>query len=153
MNKESPYRHQAEQNRRRVVRKNTVKETGKLPSRNKVHGKKRQIKQWKVKYPLIRLLVLFFIFLPITIYSAYQYFYPEVGNGKVVHSSGGYRISVEANHKQKILYHKVEQGDTLPKLSLKYYHSEDGVETIRKANNLQGYEVEIGQVLKVPITE
>ena len=202
MNKEAPYRLRAEQMRKKVDRKNPKEETEGLPSRNKVHGRKKQNHQWKVKYPMIRLLVLFFILLPITIYSAYRYIHPLDGIGKAINSSGGYRISLEENNyqeksskdlltsgesdnlpvqeesivpvepkpitndhtsledgkntestSQKILYHHVEKGDNLFRISLKYYQSQEGMEIIRKANNLQGDEVLVGQVLTIPITD
>lgn len=44
-----------------------------LPPRSKVHGEKQQKTNIRVKYPIIRLLVLFFILMPVVIYSAYTY--------------------------------------------------------------------------------
>jgi LysM repeat protein len=36
---------------------------------------------------------------------------------------------------------------------LKYYHSKAGEDTIRKANNLKGNEIYLGQVLKIPLSK
>ncbi|USK37762.1 LysM peptidoglycan-binding domain-containing protein [Cytobacillus firmus] len=76
MSKEDPYRDQAERLRKRIDRK---QETGDsvqksaLPPRSRIHQEKRKKNKWRVKYPVIRLLALFFILLPITIFSIYQY--------------------------------------------------------------------------------
>ncbi|MBU8770609.1 LysM peptidoglycan-binding domain-containing protein [Cytobacillus oceanisediminis] len=76
MNKEDPYRDQAERLRKKIDRKQEVEYSGQksaLPPRSRVHQEKRKKSKWKVKYPVIRLLALFFILLPITIFSIYQY--------------------------------------------------------------------------------
>lgn len=49
---------------------------GNLPPRSEVHGRKRKKKKKKkptIQYPLIRLLVVFFILLPLIIISIYAY--------------------------------------------------------------------------------
>ncbi len=43
-----------------------------LPPRSRVHHQKQKKNKWKLKYPVIRLLALFFILLPITIFSIYS---------------------------------------------------------------------------------
>lgn len=76
MNKEDPYRDQAERLRKKIDRKQETEYSGQksaLPPRSRVHQEKRKKSKWKVKYPVIRLLALFFILLPITIFSIYQY--------------------------------------------------------------------------------
>lgn len=76
MNKEDPYRDQAERLRKKIDRKQEAEYSGQksaLPPRSRVHQEKRKKSKWKVKYPVIRLLALFFILLPITIFSIYQY--------------------------------------------------------------------------------
>jgi LysM repeat protein len=69
---------QAEALRELVQQKNKpAKEEGlSLPPRSEVHRRKKskkreKKKKWKLKYPLIRLLVLFFILLPISMLSIY----------------------------------------------------------------------------------
>ncbi len=44
-----------------------------LPSRSEVHRKKKKKSKAKIKFPLIKLLVLFFILLPIGFYCIYAY--------------------------------------------------------------------------------
>ncbi|MBN8200319.1 LysM peptidoglycan-binding domain-containing protein [Bacillus sp. NTK034] len=76
MNKEDPYRDQAERLRKKIDRKLETENSGQksaLPPRSRVHQEKRKKSKWKIKYPVIRLLALFFILLPITIFSIYQY--------------------------------------------------------------------------------
>lgn len=236
MNKEAPYRDQAERTRKKIVRtksNNASPEMEELPPRSKLHRQKRNKNRWKLKYPVIRLLVLFFILLPISIFSAYSYLNNEdgdVGNGAV--KSGGYeKISIEKasinkekeaslpvsfeekdmetekaavepaplaedsvpspadskntpdvtpksqvsnkvtpiepkegqemvpNQEQKktnqanekIVYHTVRKGDNLFRIALTYYNSQHGMDIIRQANNMQGDEVQLGQVLKIPL--
>ena len=76
MNKERPYRDQAEKLRRKID-KSTFEEgqmvdREELPPRSRVHEQKEKKNKWKLKYPVIRLLVLFFLLLPITIFSIYS---------------------------------------------------------------------------------
>ncbi|MBS4191070.1 LysM peptidoglycan-binding domain-containing protein [Bacillus sp. FJAT-49705] len=73
MNKEGPYRDQAERLRKKVYRnlepEDMTTEKASLPPRSRLHREKRQKSKWKVKYPVIRLLALMFILLPIAIFS------------------------------------------------------------------------------------
>ncbi|MDE3839434.1 peptidoglycan-binding protein LysM [Bacillus methanolicus] len=84
MNREDPYRDQAERLRKRIERLPIENEEnpGKLPPRSEIHRNKKKKNKWKLKYPVIRLLVLFFILLPITIYSAYTYLEGQKFSGK-----------------------------------------------------------------------
>jgi LysM repeat protein len=241
MNKEAPYRDQAERTRKKIVRtksNSTSLETEELPPRSKLHRQKRNKNKWNVKYPVIRLLVFFFILLPISIFSAYSYLHNENGDVKIgAVKSGGYEeISIEKNSNnteteisspvrfeekdveektsvepaplaedsvplasesknppsvtpktqvsnkvtpgepeesqvtisnddqktselnsevvqvdKKIVYHTVKKGDNLFRISLTYFNSQSGMDIIRQANNLQGDEVQLGQVLKIPL--
>ncbi|GLB58029.1 LysM peptidoglycan-binding domain-containing protein [Cytobacillus sp. NCCP-133] len=84
MNKEGPYRDQAERLRRKIDRKLESDSSGQkaaLPPRSRIHQEKRNKNKWKVKYPVIRLLSLFYILLPITIFSIYSYLSKEKGMG------------------------------------------------------------------------
>jgi LysM repeat protein len=238
MNKEAPYRDQAERTRKKIMRtksNNVSPELEEIPPRSKLHRQKRNKNKWKLKYPVIRLLALFFILLPISIFSAYSYLNNDgggVGNGAV--KSGGYeKISIEKdstnqekqaslpvsfeekdmeaektavepaplaedsvpspadsknpavtpkskvsnkvspiepkeaqeivpNQKheesnelnqtdEKTVYHTVKEGDNLFRISLTYFNSQHGMDIIRHANNLQGDEVQLGQILKIPL--
>ena len=52
---------------------------------------------------------------------------------------------------EKVLSHTVQPNETLFRVAMKYYNSQDGLEIIRKANNIKGNEIQAGQVLKIPI--
>jgi cytoskeletal protein RodZ len=74
MSKEEPYRDQAEKLKKRIEKyKEPVPEETLLPPRSELHRPKKKKTKVKVKFPLIRLLALFFILLPITIFSIYTY--------------------------------------------------------------------------------
>jgi LysM repeat protein len=215
MNKEEPFRSQAERLKRRIekINEETTEVRDQLPPREQIHREKRKKTKWKIKYPIIRILVLFFILLPIVIFSAYSYL--EEGKGskteKVTGDSSGYEVinfeksetestvETEADEKENapveddqeavevqqsisqdtpiespasepipisgqgtdknvepapsVIYHTVKSGENLYRISLKYYHSKAGEDTIRKANNLKGNEIYLGQVLKIPLNK
>jgi len=75
VNKEEPYRDQAERLKQRIqkINEKVDGDSEKLPPREHVHRQKRKKTKWKVKYPVIRLLVLCFILLPIIIFSVISY--------------------------------------------------------------------------------
>lgn len=50
-----------------------------------------------------------------------------------------------------IIEHKVQPGETLFRISQKYYSDRNGEEIIKKANDLNGNTVYTGQVLKIPL--
>ena len=216
MNKEEPFRTEAERLKRRIekINEETTEGREKLPPREQIHRAKRTKTKLKVKYPIIRILVLFFILLPIVIFSAYSYL--EEGKSKktekVTGESSGYEVinfeksetesssvtKVDENKEdnsnveieedvievqqpvstetpildpvseqgnssvpntdknssastETIITHTVKTGENLYRISLKYYHSKAGEEIIRKANNIKGNEIVVGQVLKIPV--
>ncbi len=211
MNKEDPYRDQAEKLRQKIER--PTFEEGKpvkreeLPPRSAVHrhGKSKKTKL-KVKYPLIRLLALFFVLLPITVISIYSIIAKDkIDNVKetIIESTEEFEtIEIEeeenqimedeegtqeeaensnpdneqagesltepqsragAGHKtaaapltvyeKDIIYHKVKRGETITRISLKYYRSKAGIEIIKAANDLTSNEILAGQVLTIPLNK
>ncbi|MEH6994637.1 LysM peptidoglycan-binding domain-containing protein [Neobacillus drentensis] len=96
MNKEVPFRTQAERLKQRIEKINEETSEGrdKLPPREQIHREKRKKTKLKVKYPIIRILVLFFILLPIVIFSAYSYLEEGKSNKteKVTGESSGYEV-------------------------------------------------------------
>lgn len=52
---------------------------------------------------------------------------------------------------EKVIYHTVNSKDNLYRIALKYYQSTEGIEIIKKANNLQGDNILAGQKLKIPL--
>jgi LysM repeat protein len=105
MNREDPYRDQAERLRKRIEKINDVNhDKSQLPPRNDLHRSRKKKTKWKLKYPIIRLLVLFFILLPITIFSIYTYLEGKkpIGSEKVSSSTEGYEsINLETPQKEE----------------------------------------------------
>ncbi|GAM13885.1 LysM peptidoglycan-binding domain-containing protein [Mesobacillus selenatarsenatis] len=239
MNKEKPIRDQAERLRKRVERKSedTVEKKESLPPRSEMHRQKQKKTKVKVKYPVIRLMTLFFILLPISFFSIISYLdgtkmplnksleragveminvesrddgkvvdqvedqeapsYEEIADpeeidvvaaGPAPSSSGDKntaeapgdsedkesgKITVPASAEsenepadtegskatgegesatsEKVLYHTVKPNETLFRVAMTYYKSQEGIPIIKKANNIQGNEIQAGQVLKIPI--
>lgn len=103
MNKERPYRDQAERLRQKIEKMNEpiVKDSN-LPPRSELHRNKKKRTKWKLKYPLIRLLVLFFILLPIIFFSIYTYMggnYFEVKKVSVSPNNGYETIDLDNSKK------------------------------------------------------
>lgn len=102
MNNDEQNRDQAERLRHKIeqIKENprASRASKKLPPRSEVHNQKRKKTKWKLKYPIIRLLVLFFILLPIIIFSIYTYNEKQrLGAENIVNSdTGGYeRVDIE----------------------------------------------------------
>jgi LysM repeat protein len=239
VNKEKPIRDQAERLRKRVERKseNTIEKKESLPPRSEMHRQKQKKTKVKVKYPVIRLMALFFILLPISFFSILSYLdgakmplnktleragveminvetkddtnskeqeadqeapsYEEIADPDGIDvvaagpapSSGGDKNTVEvpvvdeekeggktavpasaetvkepaiaedakaaeeiaSESSEEVIYHTVKPSETLFRVAMTYYKSQDGIPIIQKANNLKGNEIQTGQVLKIPI--
>lgn len=231
MNMEEPHRDQAERLRKRMARPESESRSsslsGQLPPRSEVHKRKRKKTKWKLKYPVIRLLVLFFILLPIIIFSVYTSQFKgnsektsnerddyetvdfdgensdeqtvkdesaneetdndssqkneassaitesdventedtetetpvsnestEPKNGNQTASptnSASNKGQDESSSDEKTIYHKVKSNETLYRIAMNYYHSPSGIEIIKKANGIQGNEIQTGQTLKIPV--
>ncbi|MFF2448757.1 LysM peptidoglycan-binding domain-containing protein [Neobacillus sp. NPDC058068] len=100
MNKEEPYRDQAERLKQRIQKineKNEIVEEGdKLPPREQIHRQKKKKTKWKIKYPVISFLVLSFILLPVIIYSV------------ILYSDGGKKINgTERNSGDSVGYETI----------------------------------------------
>ncbi|CAM3879633.1 LysM peptidoglycan-binding domain-containing protein [Mesobacillus zeae] len=93
MNKEAPYRDQAERLRKKIDRtkKPETESLNALPPRNRHHDPKKHKVKFKLKYPVIRMLVLFFILLIVSIISANTYLSGKEGRpDDVPANSGGF---------------------------------------------------------------
>lgn len=80
-----PYRDQAARLKQKIERapeKAPLKKREPLPARSEVHREKKKKNKWRMKYPLISMLLLFFILLPLTVFSIYSYF--DSRNGPLV---------------------------------------------------------------------
>lgn len=51
----------------------------------------------------------------------------------------------------KVVLHTVQPQETLFRISMNYYKSQEGIALIQKWNGLNGNEISNGQVLKIPI--
>lgn len=231
MNKEEPIRDQAEKLRKRMNDVDlkvdstqdgkTTLSNEKLPPRSRVHKQKQLKKKTKikVKYPLIRLLGMFFILLPIVIFSIYTYndsqkssvsttveeskgaeavYYTDTDEeiaeeeeektvteeavteenveaeaGTVEESANAEQANssetaqettttpestTNSNTKaepvdQSVVYHKVQPGETVYRLAMKYYKSQSGIDIIKKANSLSSNEITVGQTLTIPLSK
>lgn len=237
MNREKPIRDQAERLRKKVERKSepAVEKKNSLPPRSEIHRQKQKKTNVKIKYPVIRLMALFFILLPISLFSIISYLDKEKGPfNQSQERAGAELINVESHSDdaglaqekevegapsyeeisepekreivaaapdpssssdkdtpekpdvisvketeikeaapastpvkvdaakdnpapsagaagEKIVYHTVKQGETLFRVAMTYYKSQEGIPIIKKANNLHGNEIQSGQVLKIPM--
>lgn len=238
MNREDPYRDQAERLRKKIdggtEQKDRKKEA--LPPRSSLHHQKKKKTKWKLKYPVMSLLAIFFILLPIAIFSIYTSIDNEPGGEAAEASKTSYETvdfgetadepaaageqtaeeekqaaageeqakdsnkdtaqeekqdsstselekkssdaaAVETGAKEpentadkekaagevqakpapeqketsgEFVTHTVQPGETMFRISMKYFKSQDGIEIIRQANGLSGNEIHVGQVLKIP---
>lgn len=231
MNKEEPIRDQAEKLRKRMKDVDLKVESSqdgkatlsndKLPPRSRVHKQKQLKKKTKikVKYPLIRLLGMFFILLPIVIFSIYTYndsqkssvsttVEESKGAEAVYYTDAEEEVAVEEEEKtetkevvtdenveaegdtveesvnadqanssetaqgttttpesttnsttkvepvdQTVVYHKVQPGETVFRIAMKYYKSQSGIDIIKKANSLSTNEITVGQTLTIPLSK
>ncbi|MDZ5471170.1 LysM peptidoglycan-binding domain-containing protein (plasmid) [Bacillus sp. 31A1R] len=247
MTREGRTRDQAERLRKRIEQSEELNidevevvsgegvKNKKLPPRSRLHKNKKQKTKFKLKYPIIRLLVLSFILLPIVIFSFYTYNenqkgtlktstgetdgyetvdlekeessdpssnldeveeneeeleteeQPESNNeaqsvveqteskdndnsASVNYDKGGsptpteQKTKVKKEEKQekeenssateqqkKMVYHTVQPSETLFRIAMKYYNSQAGIQIISEANGIVNNEIQVGQVLKIPL--
>jgi len=142
-----------------------------LPPRSEVHKKKKM--KWKVKHPLVRILALFFVLLPISIYSIYHlvekrpvqvvtiddesYETVDVDQQKG-HKPQQKPLENEAKEEEQesnetessFIYHTVQENETLYSIAMKYYGNEKGMDLIKEWNHLTSMKLQKGQVLKIP---
>ncbi|BCB04571.1 LysM peptidoglycan-binding domain-containing protein [Bacillus sp. KH172YL63] len=72
-----PYRDQAAKLKKKIERTPVEEPSRKrepLPPRSELHREKQKKNKWKLKHPLISMLLIFFILLPLTVFSIYSYF-------------------------------------------------------------------------------
>lgn len=55
------------------------------------------------------------------------------------------------NENGETIYHTVQKGETLYRISMHYYKSQEGIERIQSANGLVGNDISVGQKLKIPL--
>ncbi|MFD1738591.1 LysM peptidoglycan-binding domain-containing protein [Bacillus salitolerans] len=179
-----------------------------LPPRSKIHKAKDEKKKTKIKlkYPIIRMLMLLFILLPIALLSINYYLNNQEPTFKPASNpNSDYKEEISLDKKEEkmqtetknssktesvdqisqdqgssesdtvkevtqvpeptstqqdndvkktnydIVFHTVKQEETLYSISQHYYKSRTGEELIKQWNNLNGNDIEVGRVLKIPI--
>ncbi|MCA1054678.1 LysM peptidoglycan-binding domain-containing protein [Rossellomorea aquimaris] len=226
-----PFRDRAEKLKQKIERVQESPVPNKrepLPPRSELHREKKKKNKVKLKYPLISMLLLFFILMPLTVFSIYSYLdsrneplavmseeHNEVeevqydGTGEEdqsilteenqeavsseeetdssddaeedtpvtkkdgsstkptlptakaaeVEEPEGQTASATAGSEQgdaegqKVIQHTVQPQETIFRIAMKYYHSQEGIDIIKKANNLTSNEIQSGQVLNIPLSE
>lgn len=199
--------------------------TSSLPSRKEVHGKKKQKMKLKMKFPLVKLLALFFVLLPITVLAIYtslskddsteavdgnQASYSEV-KGFESYNKEDSKVVVETTDKEekeeasaskeepadkqekteaveepkeeavveetkeptptttetpaetpaetpkkeeaKVIQHTVKPNETIFRIAMTYFSSQEGIEIIKQYNGLSSNEITVGQVLQIPVNQ
>lgn len=56
----------------------------------------------------------------------------------------------KSQDEKAVVYHTVKTNETLYRIAMKYFNSQSGIEIIKKANNLNSNEIQVGQVLAIP---
>lgn len=105
MSKEEPYRDHAEKLKQRIDKADLANDDDfhPLPPRSAVHRSKKKRTKRKLKYPLIRLLTLFFILLPVVIFSVYTYLENK-------HFSGAEKVAIPAKGYETVNIAKPQTG-------------------------------------------
>jgi cytoskeletal protein RodZ len=228
-----PFRDKADKSKQKIERvqdEPAPKKREPLPPRSELHRDKKKKSKVKLKYPLISLLLLFFILMPLTVFGIYSYFdnrnepltvFSEEKNEvqevqyegsdddaenevisdetpgseqqgqeeTVVADEPGKEEKEEDTKREKklpaakaaeveapekaastetapesgreppveetdseVIYHTVQSSETIFRIAMKYYKSQDGIEKIKRANNLPTNEIQSGQVLKIPLS-
>jgi LysM repeat protein len=154
-----------------------------LPPRSEIHRQKKSKKRvkWKLKYPVIRLLALFFILLPISMLSIYyanndsktvtvvtrsetssyeqiditpvEEKVRKLNAKKEDRSESDAQKEDKSSDERKIITHTVQENETLYSIAMKYYQSDKGMEIIKKWNHLKSAQLHKGQVLQIPVMD
>ena len=126
MNKEEPYRKQAEKTKQRIEKLNEPSlEESNLPPRSQIHRNQKKKTKWKIKYPLIRILALFFILLPITIFIIYSYYGTRQSEKVSVPSNKGYE-TVDFQSSKKTQHKKATENTENQNSNNKKVQNESG---------------------------
>ncbi|ANB61833.1 LysM peptidoglycan-binding domain-containing protein [Anoxybacteroides amylolyticum] len=170
---------QAEQLRKQMEEKKEP-DVLSLPPRSEVHKSKEKKTKWKIKYPLVRLLLLFFILLPFVIFAIY-YMGDKRTIAPIKKSESYEPIAIEekartkeeppvssvpetkenkptgssekATSDKQVITHVVQANETLFSIAMHYYGTKDGMDIIKHWNHLQSAQLYKGQVLQIPVVE
>lgn len=59
----------------------------------------------------------------------------------------------KAASEEKVIYHTVQPSETIFRVAMKYYKSQEGIAIIKNANQIKENEIQAGQVLKIPVKQ
>ncbi|MGD6966855.1 LysM peptidoglycan-binding domain-containing protein [Rossellomorea vietnamensis] len=218
-----PYRAQAEKLRQKIERvesvpEQEVKQKKSLPKRSDIHQEKRK----KIKYPLIKGMLAFFVLLPVLMYGLYSSLDVSGNENRNVVTEEGQpeevtyetkevkeKVESEVASEEKkeavdsepasatdeaeetvqskevekeahtedvsdenlvqlndqeetvqedefganvqVIEHTVQPQETLFRIAMNYYKSQEGIDKIKEWNNIDHHDLEAGQVLKIPL--
>ncbi|MGW5980493.1 LysM peptidoglycan-binding domain-containing protein [Bacillus mycoides] len=136
-----------------------VEEDESLPPRSEIHRNKENKPKFKMNHIFVRVLTFLFILLPISILW-YTDKYIQVKSDSNNAEKSAFEViffdSAKTESKkqsEKVATHVVKDGETLESIAKQYFSDEDGIEIIKKYNDLQEDEVKVGQELKIPIKD
>ncbi|EJS67325.1 peptidase M23 [Bacillus cereus] len=136
-----------------------VEEDESLPPRSEIHRNKEKKQKFKMNHIFVRVLTFLFILLPISILW-YTDKYIQVKSDSNNAGKSAFEViffdsakSETQKQSEKVVTHTVKEGETLESIAKQYISDENGIEVIKKYNNLQEDEVSAGQELKIPIKD
>ncbi|MEJ9211379.1 LysM peptidoglycan-binding domain-containing protein [Bacillus smithii] len=165
--KRDPYRELAEKHRKELKLQEWTaieEEEPKTLSRTEY---RKQKKQEKKIFSMLRTLLILFIFLPVAILFGYNtikekkrplssvsVITEEIASGHDQSTSPTSNQSKKETLKskqRKTVTHIVRPNETLTDISIHYYGTKDGIDKIKSANHLEDNHINEGQVLKIPL--
>lgn len=136
-----------------------VEEKEGLPPRSEIHRNKEKKQKFKMNHIFVRVLTFLFILLPISILW-YTDKYIQVKSDSNNAGKSAFEViffdsakSESEASSEKVVTHTVKEGETLESIAKQYFSDETGIEVIKKYNDLQKDEVNVGQELKIPIKD
>ncbi|MGG5736462.1 MULTISPECIES: LysM peptidoglycan-binding domain-containing protein [Bacillus cereus group] len=136
-----------------------VEEDEGLPPRSEIHRNKEKKPKFKMNHIFVRVLTFLFILLPISILW-YTDKYTQVKSDSNNAGKSAFEViffdsakTESQKQSEKVATHIVKDGESLKSIAKQYFSDENGMEVIKKYNDLQEDEVRVGQELKIPIKD
>ncbi|SDZ90942.1 LysM peptidoglycan-binding domain-containing protein [Bacillus nitratireducens] len=136
-----------------------VEEDEGLPPRSEIRRNKEKKPKFKMNHIFVRVLTFLFILLPISILW-YTDKYTQVKSDSNNAGKSAFEViffdsakTESQKQSEKVATHIVKDGESLESIAKQYFSDENGMEVIKKYNDLQEGEVRVGQELKIPIKD
>ncbi|HFJ9372698.1 TPA: LysM peptidoglycan-binding domain-containing protein [Bacillus nitratireducens] len=136
-----------------------VEEDEGLPPRSEIRRNKEKKPKFKMNHIFVRVLTFLFILLPISILW-YTDKYTQVKSDSNNAGKSAFEViffdsakTESQKQSEKVATHIVKDGESLESIAKQYFSDENGMEVIKKYNDLQEDEVRVGQELKIPIND